>query len=432
MTQTPSAATAPSPEIGPPGGLEQTGPLTVPLTVPVQTEPPSRRRGDLRRAIRLMRRFHGGPRPFVIGAALLVVEALAAVVEPVPIAYLIDYLQGGAPDLRGVGWLELSWPARTQTLIGLTAGIILLAAVNSAADSLAEVCLARGGRVLGYNLRVGMYSHLQRLSLAYHDRRRTGDVLTRVTGDVLVIEDFVVKSVSNLLGSLLVLVGSFAVLLWQSWRVALVALVDRAAAGAGFDPLLAPVEDRRAAPARERGGPGLDHAGDAHVDPAGAELRPRQCAPASLLRPDRHEHARCARHGDRPGAVQLRHRAPRGARCVRHRLDRGAPRRRARRSPSAPWCSSSSWCGTCSSRPARSSASGTRSVRSSPASTASSTCSTSSPRSRTPPTPSQRHRSPAGWPSHDVTFAYPDDARGGPPWRAPARPSPRGLRGEAG
>jgi ABC-type multidrug transport system fused ATPase/permease subunit len=174
--------------------------------------------------MRLMRRFRGGPRPFVIGAALLVVEALAAVVEPIPIAYLIDYLQGGAPDLRGVGWLELSWPARTQTLIGLTAGIILLAAVNSAADSLAEVCLARGGRVLGYDLRVGMYSHLQRLSLAYHDRRRTGDVLTRVTGDVLVIEDFVVKSVSNLLGSLLVLIGSFAVLLWQSWRVALIAL----------------------------------------------------------------------------------------------------------------------------------------------------------------------------------------------------------------
>jgi ABC-type multidrug transport system fused ATPase/permease subunit len=70
-----------------------------------------------------------------------------------------------------------------------------------------------------------MYAHLQRLSLAYHDRRRTGDVLTRVTGDVLVVEDFVVKSVSNLLGSVLVLAGTFAVLLWQSWRAALVALV---------------------------------------------------------------------------------------------------------------------------------------------------------------------------------------------------------------
>ena len=76
----------------------------------------------------------------------------------------------------------------------LTVAIILIAAVNSAADSLTEVCMARGGRSLGYSIRVAMYSHLQRLPLAYHDKRRTGDVLTRVTGDVLVIEDFVVKS----------------------------------------------------------------------------------------------------------------------------------------------------------------------------------------------------------------------------------------------
>src|SRR3712207_6986951 len=85
--------------------------------------------------------------------------------------------------------------------------------------------MARGGRSLGYRIRVAMYSHLQRLPLAYHDKRRTGDVLTRVTGDVLVLEDFVVKSVSNILGSLMVLVGSFAFLMYQSWRVALVALV---------------------------------------------------------------------------------------------------------------------------------------------------------------------------------------------------------------
>ena len=46
-----------------------------------------------------------------------------------------------------------------------------------------------------------------------------------MTGDVLVVEDFVVKSVSNILGSLMVLVGSFVFLLYKSWNVALVALV---------------------------------------------------------------------------------------------------------------------------------------------------------------------------------------------------------------
>jgi ATP-binding cassette, subfamily B, bacterial len=179
---------------------------------------------DYRRGFALLRRYQGGPRPFVAGAVLLLIEALAAVVEPIPIAYLIDYLQGSASALRDLGWPAFGWSERTETVALLVLGIILLAAVNSAADSLAEVFLARGGRVLGYNVRVAMYSHLQRLSLAYHDKRRTGDVLTRVTGDVLVVEDFVVKSLSNLLGSFLVLVGTIAVLLWRQWTVALIAI----------------------------------------------------------------------------------------------------------------------------------------------------------------------------------------------------------------
>jgi ABC-type multidrug transport system fused ATPase/permease subunit len=199
----------------------------VPGDVVVPEKPSAPRVGmsDYRRGFALLRRFHGGRRPFVLGALLLLVEALAAVVEPIPISYLIDYLQGSAKALRDLGWPAFGLSDRTATLLLLVLGIIVLAAVNSAADSLAEVCLARGGRMLGYNIRVAMYSHLQRLSLAYHDKRRTGDVLTRVTGDVLVVEEFVVKSLSNLLGSFLVLAGTVAVLLWREWTVALIAVV---------------------------------------------------------------------------------------------------------------------------------------------------------------------------------------------------------------
>ena len=178
--------------------------------------------GDLRRTIRLFRRFTGSRKPYVAGVVLLGIEAGTAVVEPWPIAYLIDYLQGARPELEGFSLLA---SARLTTIMVLTAAIVLIAAANSAADSLTEVSMARAGRSLGYSIRVAMYSHLQRLSLAYHDKRRTGDVLTRVTGDVLVVEDFVVKSVSNILGSLMVLVGSFVFLLYKSWNVALVALV---------------------------------------------------------------------------------------------------------------------------------------------------------------------------------------------------------------
>ena len=182
-------------------------------------------RGDMRRAFRLFKRFKGSPKIYIVGMTLLLFEAATSVIEPYPIAWLIDFLGGKKPNLRELGGPEFLGSARWETILILTFAVILIAAINSAADSLTEICMARGGRSLGYSIRTAMYSHLQRLPLAYHDSKRTGDVLTRVTGDVLVVEEFVVKSVSNIIGSLLVLVGSFTFLMFQSVQVALVALI---------------------------------------------------------------------------------------------------------------------------------------------------------------------------------------------------------------
>ena len=191
---------------------------------PVKSRP-HKKPSDFRLTVRLFRRFAGSKKVYVVGILLLIFEALTSIIEPFPIAYVIDFLQGKKPGLRELGWPALVPSPMVETLILLTVAIVGIAAVNSAADSLTEVAMARGGRRLGYSIRVAMYSHLQKLSLSYHDKKRTGDVLTRVTGDVLVVEEFIIDSVSNVLGSLLVLTGSLAVLFWQSWNVALVAVV---------------------------------------------------------------------------------------------------------------------------------------------------------------------------------------------------------------
>ncbi len=196
---------------------------SAPVLVEKPPQPPQI--SDWRRTARLFRRFMGEPGVYVLGIVLLLVEAISAVFESIPVAYLIDYLSGREGPLRDIGFPSILASERTETLLYLTVAILMIAAINSAADSLTEVCMARGGRQLGYSVRVAMYSHLQKLSLAYHDKKRTGDVLTRVTGDVLVVEEFVVKSMSDILGSIFVLFASFSLLLWKSWQVALVALV---------------------------------------------------------------------------------------------------------------------------------------------------------------------------------------------------------------
>jgi ABC-type multidrug transport system fused ATPase/permease subunit len=156
-----------------------------------------------------------------LGVAMLVFEAITAVVEAYPLAYLIDYLRHEKP--------ALTLPYLADGLIGtvavLTIAILVIAMTNSLGDSMAEIYFARSGRALGYKLRIALFSHLQRLSLAFHDRRRTGDVITRVTGDVKEIEEFMIDSVSDFVASVLLLAGTLGFLLFYSWQVALVAVL---------------------------------------------------------------------------------------------------------------------------------------------------------------------------------------------------------------
>ncbi|MEY2477761.1 MAG: hypothetical protein QOG87_3076 [Actinomycetota bacterium] len=180
-------------------------------------------RGELRQVARILVEFSGGRRLYMLPMLMLVFEAVTTVFQAYPLAYLIDFLQG----TRGPIAVDLPFGGapRTETVAVLTGGLLLLTMINSLGDSMAEIYLARAGRVLGLNLRTTLHAHLQRLSLAFHDQRHTGDMLTRVTSDVTALEDFVVKSVSDLAGSLLVLAGTMAFLLYKSWVVAVIAVL---------------------------------------------------------------------------------------------------------------------------------------------------------------------------------------------------------------
>jgi ABC-type multidrug transport system fused ATPase/permease subunit len=174
--------------------------------------------GDANRVLRLLLRFTAGERRvFVLAFLMLLFEAITAVAEPWPLSYLIDFLRGDAEPLLEGG--------QTATIAVLTIGIVALAAVNSFGDSMSEIYLARGGMMVGYNIRVALFTHLEKLSLAFHNRSRTGDVLTRVTSDVKELEEFITDSVSDIVGSIFVLIGTLAFLAWKSPEVMAIALV---------------------------------------------------------------------------------------------------------------------------------------------------------------------------------------------------------------
>lgn len=81
-----------------------------------------------------------------------------------------------------------------------------------------------GERALA-DLRIRLFAHLQRLSLGYYERNRTGAIVSRITNDVEALDQLVTDGVSSLVQNTLLLAGTAVVLFFLDWRLALATIV---------------------------------------------------------------------------------------------------------------------------------------------------------------------------------------------------------------
>jgi ABC-type multidrug transport system fused ATPase/permease subunit len=162
----------------------------------------------------IFRRFWPYARPYrrwlVVG--LLLIAAVPAVDTAMIWMFKLVVDEVLVPQTFGpLIWIALAY-------LGLT----VLAGVLSFLDEYVSSWVAE--RFL-LSLRTDFFRHLQRLSLAFFERRRLGDVLSRLTGDVAAIESFVLSGVTDAL-SYALQIGFFAgALFYLRWDLALVALV---------------------------------------------------------------------------------------------------------------------------------------------------------------------------------------------------------------
>ncbi len=75
------------------------------------------------------------------------------------------------------------------------------------------------------DLRARVHDHLQRLSLAYHQRHRVGEQVSRITADLGLVQSALTPGLADMIREGLTLAGSAAVLVWVHWRLALLAFV---------------------------------------------------------------------------------------------------------------------------------------------------------------------------------------------------------------
>jgi ATP-binding cassette, subfamily B, bacterial len=150
---------------------------------------------------------------------LLLISAFE-LLKPWPLKIVIDNVMSGRPADWG-----LARGLSPETLLVLAcSGLILVYVFSGGLRILNDYTTIRIGQNMVSDLRRDLYSHIHRLSLAFHSRRRIGDLMYRVTADTLGIQTLTMNGLFSILSALILLAGMFTIMLWVDWYLTLLAM----------------------------------------------------------------------------------------------------------------------------------------------------------------------------------------------------------------
>src|SRR5437868_1506060 len=146
--------------------------------------------------------------------------------EPWPLKVVFDYVLGSKPVPEWIsGFVNSTFGHDKLAILNFAAIAVITIAVVGAISSYAEKYLTTSvGQWVMHDLRTTLYHHIQRLSLAYHDQKKTGDLISRVTSDIGAVQDFISSALLGMIVNVLTLVGMLAVMFYINWHFTLIAL----------------------------------------------------------------------------------------------------------------------------------------------------------------------------------------------------------------
>jgi len=161
---------------------------------------------DRRRLLRLFR-----PYRWRLGSVLvlILISAALGMVSPFLLRAVLDQ---AIPD------------ANTGLLVALVVGMIGIA-VATGALGVAQTLLSNtvGQRVM-HDLRTQVYRHLQRLSLAFFTRTRTGEIQSRIANDIGGVQSVVTTTATSIVSNVTTVLAAAVAMFLLDWRLALFAL----------------------------------------------------------------------------------------------------------------------------------------------------------------------------------------------------------------
>src|SRR3989440_1657766 len=152
--------------------------------------------------------------------------SITDVLEPWPLKIVFDHVFASK---RMPDWLAsiVSYVGTDKfSILNFAVLAVIVIALFGAISSYFEKYLTTSvGQWVMHDLRRVLYGHIQRLSLAYHDHKRTGDLISRVTSDIDAVQSLISNVMLGMLVNVLTLMGMVLVMFYLNWEFTLIALL---------------------------------------------------------------------------------------------------------------------------------------------------------------------------------------------------------------
>ena len=112
----------------------------------------------------------------------------------------------------------------TRLLTLLVAGMVAIPIVTGVVGVFTTLLSNQVGQRVMHDLRTAVYRHLQRLSLAFFTRTRTGEVQSRIANDIGGVDDVVTSTATSVVSNVTTVLATIVAMLLLDWRLAVFAL----------------------------------------------------------------------------------------------------------------------------------------------------------------------------------------------------------------
>ncbi|MCG3113252.1 MAG: ABC transporter ATP-binding protein/permease [Candidatus Manganitrophus sp. SB1] len=160
-----------------------------------------------------------------VASVCMICYTLTELLSPWPLKIIFDYILLGEPLPSSLSFLKgIFQRGEIFSLVVLSLSIFLIAICKGLFSYLQIYMTSRIGYQVVDILRRELFGHLQRLSLSFHNRTRSGELLTKVTSDTNILKDVFAGSVLTFTAHLLSIIGMFGIMLAMSWKLTLIVL----------------------------------------------------------------------------------------------------------------------------------------------------------------------------------------------------------------